>query len=227
MPAILTLTTADGQLVSEVTIPTSMAEVTLAQWIAFVTPGGPEADVVMTGLTPEVLGALGDNDRAQILEHLMFLTDASMLRQLLPTADLYEVGNCAYGLQRQAQEYFLTHPDLTRLAQGAYLYALYRAPITTTMPANALAAAHAAVLAAPVLEMYADCQHFLASWERVQAGTTLAGPKQLGLLTIARDEHGAPIQPQPAATSAKPKPTGWLGKLGLGNLWNPAKRAVA
>jgi hypothetical protein len=214
MPATLTLTATDGQHIAEVTIPTSLSDVTLGQWITFISPGSPEVDSVMTGLTPEVLVTLSEADRSQILELLLFLTDASMLRELLPSQSLYEVGNCAYGLQRQAEGYFMAHPELTRLAQGAYLYALYRNPTGSTMSAEELVAAHAAVLAASVVDVIADCQHFLASWERYQAGATLPGPRQPGLLLIAGD-------------SASAKPTGWLAKLGLSNLWSQSTRAVA
>ena len=214
MPATLTLTTVAGQLLSSVVMPTCLADVTLAQWIAFVTPNSPEADAVMTGLSPEVLATLSEADRAHILDLLLFLTDAPVLRQLLPTPGLYEVGHCAYGLSEKASNYFAAHPELTRLAQGAYLYTLYREPLDwRTAPAQ-IAAAHAAVLAQPVTAVYADCQHFINSWERVQNGVTALGPTPPGVLRIA---HLAP----------KAKPSGWLAKLRLGNLWNPAKRAVA
>lgn len=213
MSAKLTLTTTDGQLLANVTVPTCLPDVTLSQWLAFVAPNSPEADSVMTGLTPEVLATLQEADRAQLLEHLLFLTEAPVLRELLPTPGLYEIGHCAYGLQCQAQAYFDAHPGLTRLAQGAYLCALYSAPTGSTMAPEQLAAAHAAVLAAPVTEVYADCQYFLASWERNHNGTTIPGPTQPGLLRIVLD--------------APAPPTSWLGKLGLGNLWNPSKRAVA
>jgi hypothetical protein len=225
MPATLTLTATDGQLIAEVTVPTSMADVTLGQWITFVTPGSHEADSVMTGLAPEVLDTLRYADRSQILELLLFLTDAGMLRLLQPSQGLYEIGKCAHGLYAQAEEYFVEHPELTRLAQGAYLYALYRNPTSSKMPEQELAAAHAAVLAASVTEVYADCNHFLASWERHQAGTPiLSGPTQPGVLRIAFDKNSVPMG---GSATPKPKPIGWLTKLGLGNLWNPDKRAVA
>lgn len=225
MPATLTLTTTDGQLLESVIIPTSLSEVTLAQWIAFISPGGPEADVVMTGLAPEVLDTLSYADRGQILEQLLFLTDASLLRELLPTQGLYEVGNCAYGLQGQAEKYFGAHPELTRLAQGAYLYALYRNPTGSTMPEKKLAAAHAAVLAAPVTDVIADCYHFAASWEHYQSGgRPKSGPRQPGTLRILGHD---PATEWDKAHAPAPKPTGWLAKLGLGNLWSPDARAVA
>jgi hypothetical protein len=216
MSAKLTLTTIDGQLLANVTVPTCLPDVTLAQWIAFVAPNSPEADSVMTGLAPEVLATLQEAGRAQLLENLLFLTDAPVLRELLPTPGLYEVGHCAFGLYGQALAYFEAHPELTRLAQGAYLHALYSAPTSSKMPPEQLALTHAAVLAAPVTEVYADCQFFLASWERYQNGTTLPGPSQPGLLRFA------------VATPAPP--AGWLGKLGLSSLLRPlnsGKRAVA
>lgn len=215
MSATLTLTAADGQHIAKVTIPTSMGEVTLGQWITFISPGSPEVDSVMTGLAQEVLDTLSESDRGRILEHLLFLTDASMLRELLPSADLYEVGNCAYGLYGQAEKHFAAHLDLTRLAQGAYLYALYRNPTGSTMPAEELAAAHATVLTSPITDVIADCYHFVASWEQYQlGGRPQSGPRQPGTLRIMG--HG------PA-----PTPTDLLSKLGLGSLWNPQKRTLA
>jgi hypothetical protein len=216
MPATLTLTTTAGQLLANVTVPTCLPEVTLAQWLAFVAPNSPEADSVMTGLTPEIVATLREADRAQIMEHLLFLRDAAVLRELLPTPGLYEIGHCAYGLYLQALTHFEAHPDLTRAAQGAYLYALYSAPAGSKMAPEKLAAAHAAVLAAPVTEVYADCQYFLASWERHVNGTTLPGPTQPSVLRILLNT------PAP--------PTGWLGKLGLNTLLSPlnsGKRAAA
>jgi hypothetical protein len=98
--------------------------------------------------------------------------------------------------------------ELTRLEQGAYLYCLFRdrqlAPFRPTP--EQIAAAHAAVLARPVTEVYADCYHFADMWERFQNT-----PVDMSRFTQALDK----------AT----KPAGWLVKLG--NLWNPTKRAVA
>lgn len=223
MPATLNLTATDGQPIAEVIIPTSMSEVTLAQWIAFISSGSPEADVVMTGLTSEVLDQLSEGNRGHLLQQLLFLTDASLLRELQPTQGLYEIGACAYGLHGQALKYFTAHPELTRLAQGAYLYALYRNPTASTIPEKQLAAAHAAVLATSVIDVLADCYHFAASWEHYQAGgSPKPGPRQPGTLRIAGIGSAAEWDKAPA-----PKPTGWLAKLGLGNLWNPDKRAVA
>ncbi len=227
MPATLTLTATDGQHIAEVTVPTSLSEVTLGQWIIFISPNAPEADAVMTGLAPEVLDTLSDEDRNQILELLLFLTDAGMLRELQPSQGLYEVGACAHGLYGQAQKYFAAHPELTRLAQGAYLYALYRNPTGSTMPAQELADTHATVLAASVVDVIADCYHFVASWEHYQAGgRPQLGPQQPGLLRIAGHNPAAEWDKAYAPTPT-PKPTGWLAKLGLGNPWNPDKRAVA
>jgi hypothetical protein len=225
MPASLTLTAIDGQHIAEVTIPTSLSEVTLGQWIAFISPDAPEADAVMTGLAPEVLDTLSGEDRNQILELLLFLADAGMLRELLPTQGLYDVGCCAYGLYGQADKYFAAHPELIRLAQGAYLYALYRNPTAGTMPEKELAAAHAAVLDASVVDVIADCYHFAASWDRYQSkGRPTSGPRQPGLMRIAGLD---PATEWDKAHAPAPKRTGWLTKLGLGNLWNPEKRAVA
>jgi hypothetical protein len=199
--------------------------VTLSQWITFVAPGSPEADSVMTGLAPEVLDTLSYADRSQILELLLFLTDADTLRELLPTQGLYGVGSCAYGRYEQARKYFLDNPELTRLAQGAYLYALYRNPTSSKMPDDELAAAHAAVLAAPVMDVIADCHYFLASWEHYYSdGRPEPGPRQPGLMRI---EGLDPAAEWDKAHAPAPKRTGWLSKLGLGNLWNPEKRAVA
>jgi hypothetical protein len=225
MSAILNLTTTDGQQLAQVTVPTSLSEVTLCQWITFISPGASQADSVMTGLAPEVLDTLSEADRNQILGLLLFLIDAGMLRELQPTQGLYEVGNCAYGLYGQAQKYFAAHPELTRLAQGAYLYALYRNPTGSTMPEKELAAAHAAVLAAPVTDVIADCYHFVASFEYYHTGgRPKPGPKQPSLMRIAGIDSAAEWD---KAHAPAPKPTGWLAKLGLGNLWNPDKQAVA
>jgi hypothetical protein len=210
MPATIILTAADGQVIESVTIPTSWADVTLSQYLALGKPGVSSPASVLTGLPPELLESLPDAVGAELGRYLSFALDHEVLLELLPTPGLFEIANCAYGLYQQAEQYEPEYPGAPALACGAYLYALYRNPTSSTMDRELLALAHAAVLARPVTEVYADCAYFLASYKRALAGISLPGPFQPGCLR---------------AVLPTPEVKGWRAKLG--NLWNPTKRAVA
>ncbi|OGX81996.1 hypothetical protein BEN47_05085 [Hymenobacter lapidarius] len=175
-------TDTEGQ---RLTAPTAWPEITLAQYLALRAPAAPWV-AVLTGLSPEQLATLPEATRAQLLDRLMFVLDDAPLRELLPTPGLYEVCNCSCGLLLQAQRHAAAHPEASPLAFGAYLHALYSTPAATSVDEQAVAAAHAAVLARPVTEVYADAAHFLASYERCAAGIRTDGPIQPGLSRIMK-----------------------------------------
>jgi hypothetical protein len=206
----LTLTTADGNEARQLTVPTSWADVTLNEYLALAVPGIRSPASVLTDLAPELLDNLPDAARTLLGRCLSFAQDHAPLLELLPTPGLFEIGKCAYGLYQQAAQYVADYPGAPALARGAYLYALYRNPTSSKMDHQLLALAHAAVLARPVTEVYADCAHFLASYERALTGTSLPGPFQPGVLRV--------VLPTPEVK-------GWRAKLG--NLWSSSKKAVA
>ena len=167
-------------------IPTGWPDVSLAHYLALASPTPPPAELLLTGLSSAQWASLDEADRAALSRQLLFVLDEQPLPQLLPTPGLYEVGRCAYGLYQLAQKQLAATPDAHPLAHGAYLYALYRVPLGTTPTPAEVEAAHAAVLAQPVTEVYADCLFLLASYGRALSGTLPAGPAQPGLLRLER-----------------------------------------
>lgn len=185
MPTTLTVTT-DGQTAQQLTLPTTWPEVTLAQYLAVLAAGPAAVVPLLAGLSAEALLSLSPADQTLLASRLAFVLDPEPLLALLPTPGLLEIGQSAYGLVQQYEAYAVAHPTALPLAHGAYLYALYRAPTGSRMPEAELADAHAAVLAQPVTAVYADCAHFLASYERAILGTSRPGPAQPGLLRLVR-----------------------------------------
>jgi hypothetical protein len=212
MSTIPPLATPDSQPIQQLILPASWAEFTLSQYLAAHTRGSAHAPVLrLSGLLDEVLSNLTAEDAEGLLLHLRAALEEDVLAALLPTPGLLEIGSSAWGLYEQAQAHLTATPEAHPLAHGAYLYALYRAPTGSRANEQQLAAAHAAVLAQPVTAVYADCLHFLASYQRAVSGTSLPGPAQPGILRIVR-----PVAPAPQTWRAR-----------LGNLWNPTTRLQA
>jgi hypothetical protein len=212
MPIALTLAT-DGQPAQQLTLPTAWPEVTLAQYLAAHAPGSPHAPALrLSGLADAVLDELPADQADELAYHLVFASDEAALAALLPTPGLLEIGLSAYGLYELAQQWLAATPDAHPLAFGAYLHALYREPVGfRPAPAN-VEAAHAAVLARPVTEAYADCLYFLASYQRAGTGAPAVGVAQAGLLRLVR--------PQAPASGLLPK-LGQLLGLPTGSRRNP------
>ena len=193
MPVTLTLATTDGQPTQQLTLPTSWAEVTLGQYLAAHTAGSAHAPALrLSGLADTVLDSLPVEQAADLAHHLGFASDEAALEALLPTPGLLEIGQSASALYYLAAERLATLPGAHPLAHGASLYAVYRAPSGTRVTPAEAEAAHAAVLAQPVTQVYADCLYFLASYHRVGTGAPAVGVRQPGTLSIQREEPAAP-----------------------------------
>lgn len=196
--------------IQQILLPATWADLTVAQYLALATPGAISLATVLPDLAPEVLAQLSETDQQLLADRVLTELDEQVLADLLPTHGLLEIGLSAYGLYEQAQQYLATIPDAHPLAHGAYLYALYRDPKGNRADEQQLAAAHAAILARPVTEVYADCLYFLASYLRVGTGAPAVGVRQQGTLWLAK--------PTPVPQSLRAR---------LGNLWNPGKQAQA
>ena len=195
MPITFTLAT-DGQPAQQLTLPANWAEVTLAQYLAAHDGSSPHAPALrLSGLPSAVLDTL-PTDAAELLAyHLAFANDPSALEAWQPTPGLYEIGLSMYGLQKQALKHLATLPENAHpLVFGAYLHALYTDRVGSTAPAEQMAAAHTAVLARPLPEVYADCQYYLASWRRVGTGAPAVGVAQPGVQRITRTLAPAPAR---------------------------------
>jgi hypothetical protein len=159
-------------------LPTTWAALTVAQYLALVTPGAMPLAAVLPDLAPDALAQLDAAEQEALTTHLLATLDEQVLAALLPTPGLLEAGLSAYGLYQQAQKYLATIPDAHPLAHGAYLYALYWEPSGFTASVAQVEVAHANVLVRPVTEVYADCCYFLASYLRVGTGAPRTGATQ-------------------------------------------------
>ena len=201
MPTTFSLpATADGQPAQQLTLPTFWPDVTLSQYLALAAEGAAPAEQLLTGLTAEQWAALDEASQQQLSQRLLFLTDTQPLAALPPTPGLYAVGRCAYALAQQAAHKLAALPaGAPPLARAAVLYALYRQPAGSTASPAHFEAAHAAVLAAPITAVYADCLHFLASYSAYLTGEPSTGAEQPGLLRLAT----APGRPLTAAPTPR------------------------
>jgi hypothetical protein len=162
MPTTLTLQPT-GQVL---TVPTSWADVSLAQFVALHAPAEGEPRTAAELLLGLEAGALDDLhiDEVQYFTTLLaFAADPSPVLELLPTPGLPDVGSQPYGCLVDVQQRLEEEPDRPWLAHGPYLLALYRVQLTYgRYDASKVAACEAALLAAPVTEVYGDMAHFIA-----------------------------------------------------------------
>ena len=94
------------------------------------------------------------------------------------------------------------------------LYALYLDPVASMASPAHVEATYAAVLAAPITTVYADCLHFLASYQACLTGQPSEGAEQPGLLRITEtDANGKPLRRQPAGLSGNVPRRGLLARL--------------
>jgi hypothetical protein len=207
MPTTLTLTTPDGQPTQVLTVPTSWADVTLAQFVALYAPvaGDPRtaADLLL-GLEAGSLNQLAADDVPYLANLIAFAADPSPVLELLPTPGLPDVGSLPYGCLLLVQQRFETNADLPDLASLPYLLAVYRCQLTYgNVDSERVDKFLTQLLAAPVTEVYADGAHFLAACRNWQAGT----------------RQTKPTSTSPKKKSLMPAVKTWLRGLGLPSRW--------
>jgi hypothetical protein len=183
--------TANPQLDRVVDAPTSWADVTMATFLSVVAPLPDDNRMqaeTLCGLEAGVLDNLAASDVQYLNNLLSFATDVSDVMAQLPTPGLPNIGTLPYGLLMMAQSYLDQNPERPAVAYGPYLCALYRTHLTWGKFDEAkVAACQEALLASPVLEVYADCAFFLSSYERLRNGTpphpkTTKSPKTTKLM---------------------------------------------
>ncbi|MGI4884267.1 MAG: hypothetical protein ACRYFR_04840 [Janthinobacterium lividum] len=176
MPYPLQLTASDGSAPQVLPVPTSWADVTLAQYVALFAPAPDEARTaaeLLCGLPAGYLGALAANDVGYLANLLAFAADPSPVLERLPTPGLVDVGSLPWGVLLLAQQALGEQPDRALLAYGPRILALYRTQLAFGSPLNLdrVDACEAALLAAPVTESYADLSHFLQACRKWSPGT--------------------------------------------------------
>lgn len=210
MPTTLTLHPT-GQVL---TVPTSWADVSLAQFVALHAPAEAEprtAAELLLGLDAGALGQLLVEEVQYFTNLLAFAADPSPVLELLPTPDLPDVGSQPYGCLVDVQQRLDADPGRPWLAHGPYLLALYRVQVAYgRYDAGKVAACEAALLAAPVTECYGDMAHFMGAWQTWLSATP---PTQ-------------PTTPSRMMPSSTPIPTRrWLSGLGLCWPWTLQRMA--
>lgn len=177
MPTTLTLQPT-GQLL---TVPTRWADVTYAQFVALHAPEPGEqrtAAELLLGLPAGGLDQLAADDVPFIANLIEFVQDISDVLALLPTPGLPDgVGGLPYGTLVLAQQRMQQEAERPWLSYGAHLLALYRTTMLwgAAVPAK-VAACEAALLAAPVTEVYADAAHFSGACRNWLNGTPQTKP---------------------------------------------------
>ncbi|WP_400190692.1 hypothetical protein [Hymenobacter sp. B81] len=165
-------TTPDGAECFNLQVPTSWADVTLAQYLRLLTEPDAHPLCILTILTPAQLDRLHYTHVAILAHRLEFLADTAALSERASAPDLPDVGDSTYGQMVLATQYLEQHADQPLLACAPYLYALYRhQQLLGRYDEVRLAEMEAAVLAAPVPDVYADLVFILAAWQRSTSAT--------------------------------------------------------
>jgi hypothetical protein len=194
------------------TVPTSWADVSLAQFVAL---HAPEADderrpaELLLSLEAGGLDQLAADDVQYLSNLLAFASDASDMEALLPTPGLPDVGSLPWGCLVLCQQQFEANAERPALASLPYVLALYRCQLRYGNT-DRLDQVLAAVLAAPVTEVYADGAFFLAAARRSRSGTPP---------TKATTQS-------PTTTSLKPVARSWRRALGLRWPWTRWRAAM-
>lgn len=195
---------SNGQVL---TVPTSWADVPLAQYVALLAPVEGDqrtAAELLLGLEAGGLNDLAADDIPYLANLLVFAGDASPVLELLPTPGLPEVGTLPYGTLLMAQQHIQADPERPLLAYGPYLLALYRVQLAYGKYDEAkVAACHEALLAAPVTECAGDMGHFIGGYRNWLNGTP----------------QTKPTTSTPKTKSLMPGLRNWLSGLGLSLGW--------
>lgn len=183
MPTTLTLHPT-GQVL---TVPTSWADVSLAQFVALHAPAADEARTaaeVLLGLEAGALGGLLIDQVQYFTTLLAFADDPSPVLELLHTPSLPDVGGLPYGCFVEVGQRLAEEPGRPWLAHGPYLLALYRVQTAFgRYESGKVAACEAALLAAPVTEVYGDMVHFMGAWQTWLSATPRTQPTTVSRMT--------------------------------------------
>jgi hypothetical protein len=209
MPATLTLHPT-GQVL---TVPTSWADVSLAQYVALLAPA-PEGEQLtaaelLLGLGAGGLDQLAADDVVYLSTLLAFSLDPEPVTALLPTPGLPDVGALPWGCLVLCQQEFEANAERPGLASLPYVLAVYRCQLRDGNT-DRFEQVLAQVLAAPVTEVYADGAFFLAAARRSLSGTP---PTKA-------------TSPTPPTKSSMPAAKSWLRGLGLRWPWMRSRAAT-
>lgn len=213
MRTTLNLITPDGAVAQALTVPTQWADVTLAQYVALLAPAPDDERSqaeILCGLAAGGLGQLAADDVGYLANLLEFAQHSEAVTQLLPPPGLPDVGSLPYGCLLLVQQHFDANAERPLLAYLPYVLAVYRCQLTWGST-DKLAETLAAVLAAPVTEVWAEAQAFTTACRSWLAGTR---PMK-------------PTPPTPKTKSLTQEAKTWLSGLGLRFRSTPSPAAAS
>lgn len=164
---ILHLTTPDGATAHTLHVPTSWADVTLAQYIRLCQQRSQPAILTLTDLSAEAFSQLAAQDAMYLNFLVEFTQDESELLALPAVAEM-NLGAQPYGQLLLVQQFMEQHPNEPAIHAAPWLYAVYEAHkrYGQSNSADRMQELYAEMLARPVTEAFAECASFLLAWWR-------------------------------------------------------------
>jgi hypothetical protein len=198
MPQLLSLVSVTGQRY-ELRVPTSWADVRLAEYIHLLANPQQPRLCVLSGLSEETLYQLAAADAVYLLHCLSFLEDETPLTSTLPSSELVTIGQASYGQLLLVQQFLEDNPHQPALFYAPYLYAVYESE-RRYGPENSpekLQQLYQHTLDAPLPEVFANLVFMLGAWQNFKNATP-PDPK---------------ITPSPTTTNTRPASTSWATAL--------------
>lgn len=193
MPLTLSLVTPDGEPAWHGAVPTSWADITVAQYLRLLTETELPRICVLTTLEEETLNQIAAQDAAYLFSCVAFVEDESELLELKPSPDLVDMGSASYGQLLLVQQFMAANPDQIMLAYAPWMYAVYESERQLrSFNSNArMQHLYEATLAAPLPTVYADLMAFLQAWSSFMRGSTrpqmTTNPKTMSWRQVLRN----------------------------------------
>jgi hypothetical protein len=198
MPQLLSLVSVTGQRY-ELRVPTSWADVRLADYIHLLANPQRPRICVLSGLNEDTLYQLAADDAVYLLHCLSFLEDETPLTRALPPPDLADIGQASYGQLLLVQQFLEDNPHQPALFYAPYVYAVYESE-RRYGPDNSpekLQQLYQDTLDAPLPQVFANLVFITGAWQNFNSATP-PPPK---------------TTPSPTTTNTRPASKNWAVAL--------------
>jgi hypothetical protein len=198
MPQLLSLVSVTGQRY-ELRVPTSWADVRLADYIHLLANPQQPRLCGLSGLSEETLYQLAADDAVYLLHCLSFLEDESPLTSALPSSELATIGQASYGQLLLVEKFLDENPDHPFLFYAPYVYAVYESE-RRYGPENSpekLQQLYQHTLDAPLPQVFANLVFITGAWQNFKNATPPL-PK---------------TTPSPTTTNTRPVSKSWATAL--------------
>lgn len=175
MPLSISLVTPDGHSACDLTVPTSWADVSVAQYLRLLTEPDLPRICILTDLEEDLLNRLAAQDATYLqVVCLDFLHHEEELAELKPTEGLADIGSSSYGQLLLVQQFMQANPDQIMMVYAPWILAVYESERQLkTFNSNArMQQLYEDTLAAPLPKVYADLVAFLQAWSNFMNATT-------------------------------------------------------